>query len=432
MNYFKYAFENQISSGDFYNNTAATLGKVETPQESITDGSLVIFKDTHGFNVKKKELRFYYDINLKYTAFLTTFDDKYMSDSSVSDVVIELKADNESFVLSKQNKNLKKETELFVTTVKALDNFNDDDYVFQLNGYAVKNGVNIPIDFSCIFGYGQAVEYEIKNWKYNNGTGPLEPTDKYIPNTTHICIKAGKKEDMQKNKAYFLDNELLWCTDTKQLYIKTQGILKLITGGSGPSPEPGPNPDDPIMNTEFLDVSKYITVKGTPTEGNPSGNGDVHIEDGSISATSGTIRQLLRANTIEVNYLNVEGGQYQVKVDDAGTMQVYPWSDKKQKISDDLITSLSEHQKDGMKAAGAGTSSAIKKVYLNSMFAGGDADVHDYRRCSHNFLELSNVNDEDISLNGVSVAYTEDGVKWDVLELRGVIKKGSSYLIRGA
>ena len=85
-----------------------------------------------------------------------------------------------------------------------------------------------------------------------------------------------------------------------------------------------------------------------------------------------------------------------------------------------------------MKATGAGTGSAIKKVYLNSVFAGGDAGIHDYRRCSHNYVELSNVNDEDISLNGVSLAYTEDGIKWDVLELRGVIKAGSSYLIRGA
>jgi hypothetical protein len=85
-----------------------------------------------------------------------------------------------------------------------------------------------------------------------------------------------------------------------------------------------------------------------------------------------------------------------------------------------------------MKATGAGTGSAIKKVYINSVFAGGNAGIHDYRRCSHNYVELSNVNDEDISLNGVSLAYTEDGIKWDVLELRGVIKAGSSYLIRGA
>ena len=93
------------------------------------------------------------------------------------------------------------------------------------------------------------------------------------------------------------------------------------------------------------------------------------------------------------------GGQYQAKVDEDGSIQVYPWSDIKQKVSDDLITGLpSEHQQDGMKATGAGTGSAIKKVYINSVFAGGNADIHDYRRCSHNYVELSNVNDEDISL----------------------------------
>lgn len=438
VNYFKYAFENQINSGDFFNNTAATLGSVETPPESIIDGSHVIYEETHGFSVKKKELKFFYDVNVKYTAFLTSFDKTYMTDETISDVIIELKVGNETFALSKVNNTLKPESELFVTSVSALDNYNPDDIIFSLKGYAIKGNQNIPIDFSCIFGYGDAITYEIKNWKYNNGTAPLEPTEKYIPNVTHVCIKAGKKEDMQANKAYFLDNELLWCTDTKQLYIKTQGTLKLITGSGGPAPiDPeNPNTEDPnttIMNTEFLDVSTYINVKGKPTDTNPNGNGDVRIEDGNISATSATIKQLLKANSIEVNYLNMGGGQYQAKVDEDGSIQVYPWSDIKQKVSDDLITGLPyEHQQDGMKATGAGTGSAIKKVYINSVFAGGNADIHDYRRCSHNYVELSNVNDEDISLNGVSLAYTEDGIKWDVLELRGVIKAGSSYLIRGA
>nr|DAU33265.1 MAG TPA: hypothetical protein [Caudoviricetes sp.] len=139
---------------------------------------------------------------------------------------------------------------------------------------------------------------------------------------------------MQANKAYFLDNELLWCTDTKQLYIKTQGTLKLITGSGGPAPiDPeNPNQDDPnttIMNTEFLDVSSYINVKGKPTDTKPNGNGDVHIEDGNISSTTATIKQLLKANSIEVNYLNMGGGQYQAKVDENGGIQVYPWSDVK-------------------------------------------------------------------------------------------------------
>jgi|GEM_PF-5411030 hypothetical protein len=83
------------------------------------------------------------------------------------------------------------------------------------------------------------------------------------------------------------------------------------------------------MNTEFLDVSSYINVKGKATDTNPNGNGDVHIEDGSISSTTATIKQLLKANSIEVNYLNMGGGQYQAKVDENGGIQVYPWSDVK-------------------------------------------------------------------------------------------------------
>jgi hypothetical protein len=111
---------------------------VETPDESITDGSHVIYKETHGFSIKKKELKFFYDVNVKYTAFLTSFDKTYMSDETVSDVIIELKVGNETFALSKVNNTLKNETELFSTTVSALDNFNADDIIFSLKGYAVK------------------------------------------------------------------------------------------------------------------------------------------------------------------------------------------------------------------------------------------------------------------------------------------------------
>jgi hypothetical protein len=61
-----------------------------------------------------------------------------MSDETISDVIIELKVGNEVFALSKVNNTLKKETELFSTTVSALDNFNADDIIFSLKGYAIK------------------------------------------------------------------------------------------------------------------------------------------------------------------------------------------------------------------------------------------------------------------------------------------------------
>nr|DAS44837.1 MAG TPA: hypothetical protein [Caudoviricetes sp.] len=61
-----------------------------------------------------------------------------MTDETISDVIIELKVGNETFALSKVNNTLKPESELFVTSVSALDNYNPDDIIFSLKGYAIK------------------------------------------------------------------------------------------------------------------------------------------------------------------------------------------------------------------------------------------------------------------------------------------------------
>jgi hypothetical protein len=61
-----------------------------------------------------------------------------MTDETISDVIIELKVGNETFALSKVNNTLKPESELFVTSVSALDNYNPDDIIFSLKSYAIK------------------------------------------------------------------------------------------------------------------------------------------------------------------------------------------------------------------------------------------------------------------------------------------------------
>ena len=73
------------------------------------------------------------------------------------------------------------------------------------------------------------------------------------------------------------------------------------------------------------------------------------------------------------------------------------------------------------------------KLYINEIYCGGeDATENSLNYASHNFVELSNLTKYDLELEGCSLQYTKNGKDWKVLPLRGVIKSGSTFLIRGA
>ena len=61
-----------------------------------------------------------------------------------------------------------------------------------------------------------------------------------------------------------------------------------------------------------------------------------------------------------------------------------------------------------------------------------NSDEHSINYCSHNFVELSNLTNKDINLSGMSLQYAIQQNAWYVLPLEGVIKAGSTFLIRGA
>lgn len=75
----------------------------------------------------------------------------------------------------------------------------------------------------------------------------------------------------------------------------------------------------------------------------------------------------------------------------------------------------------------------LPKLYINSFYCGGkNANEHTLNYCSHNFVELSNLTANDINLKGLSLQYTINGSDWQVLPLEGVIKAGSTFVVRGA
>lgn len=215
------------------------------------------------------------------------------------------------------------------------------------------------------------------------GIVSIEETEEYPEysedyNTTakHISIKSGFYTQLLENREKFVDNELLWCIDTQRLYIKSEGGLVWLNKGSA-----------------------------------GGGSGDISSDDLDNLDTIGLVAP--------------SGQIYRIKVNDNGTLVVY----KKQLDTPQPEPSGVNVENDWEYV----TNLYIEKFYINSVYCGGIiADEHSYNYCSHNFVELSNLTDSDINLKGLSIQYTSSGKNWEVLPLEGEIKKGSTFLIRGA
>ena len=203
-----------------------------------------------------------------------------------------------------------------------------------------------------------------------------------IPNIKHLCIKAGTYQSLLDNSDKFLNNELLWCTDVLRLYIKSEGQLIWLNKATG------------------------------------SGGGDTPSTGGM------TLEDLDKLETI--GFVAPSGQTYRVKVNNDGELIVY----MKELDTPQPEPAGGETDTNGWVYV---TSLYLQKLYINSLYCGGlTADEHSYNYCSHNFVELSNLTDSDINLNGLSLQYSASGTNWEVLPLKGLIKKGSTFLIRGA
>lgn len=205
-----------------------------------------------------------------------------------------------------------------------------------------------------------------------------EYADGVIPNVKHLSIKAGLYQDMLNNSDKFVNNELLWCVDTLRLYIKSEGQL--------------------------VWVNRQSSLGG--------GGGNISSDDLDNLETIGLVAP--------------SGKTYRVKVNDDGKLIVY----RKELDTPQAEPSGGIDDGDGWIYV---TTLYLQKLYINSLYCGGlTSDEHSYNYCSHNFVELSNLTNADINLNGLSLQYCITGTDWKVLPLKGEIKKGGTFLIRGA
>lgn len=137
----------------------------------------------------------------------------------------------------------------------------------------------------------------------------------------------------------------------------------------------------------------------------------------------------LSLGEIVSHFISPNGTDYLLKVDDNGKLYTEPADG----VTGETATRAASYLPDGAETASLISFNGGSKLYINEVYCGGeDADENTINYASHNFVELSNLTLEDLELEGLSLQYTEDGKDWKVLPLKGVIKQGSTFLIRGA
>ena len=203
------------------------------------------------------------------------------------------------------------------------------------------------------------------------------------PTINHLTIKMGTYDEIQRNLKYLIKGEPIWCTDKHLMYIFDNNRLYVVGGG-------GSGSDTSDMDIEqlqsYLDELTSISFKP--------------IEDPDST--------------------------YTVRVNQYGQLIVYDKNNDKVQTSPGNSFSL--------YLPGEVTGeAAMGSILINSFYLGGlDKDEHSYQPCSHNYIELANITNSDINLNGLCLMYTYTDSTWIKLPLWGIIKANSTFLIRGA
>lgn len=203
------------------------------------------------------------------------------------------------------------------------------------------------------------------------GAEAIEPDiEGFEPTVPCISIKMDTAENFAKNYQNLIDGELLWCTDQKKLFLYLEG--NFVPAGGGASS--GISMDE-MMNTFFDSLG-------------------------------------FRARN---------GFQYRLEVEEDGTLHPYYYE-----YRENVGSIVDSWANSGVYVA--------PRLFINSVFCGGeDKDEHSFQSCSHNFVELANAGIEDVNLTGLYLLYAPDkDSPWKGIELKGKIKAGETFLIRGA
>ena len=284
---------------------------------------------------------------------------------------------------------------------------------------------------------------------------PSAPEDDYTYKAAHLTIRSVKNSAMiERIKDQLHENELIWNEEKKELNIKSNNnIYKIGIVGSDNNTNTEEtmtprelieklaqmgiivnanfdNDTDEIINVDDLrlnDISAF-TLINSDTDKKYTFTVDPH---GKLIGKDESM------NTIEMNLLD----EFEGSVDKMNAFLEN--ADKEDGKSYGWVRGFISFYLNALKGnvgAPNGTSDMgllSDRLRISSFYAPLKTDV--IHGCSHSFIELENTSDVDIPLDGVYLHFyipKIDGVdNSDIvhhLALDGVIKSGSTYLIRGA
>ena len=299
------------------------------------------------------------------------------------------------------------------------------------------------------------MKFYTKYEDFSEGVIPSAPEDDYTYKAAHLTIRSVKNSAMiERIKDQLHENELIWNEDKKELNIKSNNnIYKIGIVGSDNNTNTEEtmtprelieklaqmgiivnakfdNDSDEIINVDDLrlnDISAF-TLINSDTDKKYTFTVDPH---GKLIGKDESM------NTIEMNLI----GEFEGSVD-----KMNAFLDNTNKESGKSygwvrgFIPFYLNVLNGNVNAPNGTSDMgllSDRLRISSFYAPLKTDV--VHGCSHSFIELENTSDVDIPLDGVYLHFyipKIDGVdNSDIvhhLALDGVIKSGSTYLIRGA
>lgn len=383
----EYAFSNTMDCGRVSNNAREEMMNEAVPEvpEGYVDGTTPILLDEYNPNKSISQIIDYY--------YATKFSSGVeIKNGEWTDVQVSLDEENKYLWMYKKLV-YNDETEKTVNPL-LVDTYGSNKVIDKIISFynVSADGVNYPSKTDEP--YSETIPDLNEDNKYlwffykpeyvadENADKPSYDEGK-TPNVKHLVIKsADTEQEIKDNLINLLNGELIWCEANNGLYIKSKNKLVKINGGNT-----GDDSDEDID-----DIMSGITF----------------IEDGVSS----------------IDFISSKGSKYTMKVNDKGNLMVY---------SANLdVTENSEPTK-----SSGGTEQVgyvyLEKLYINAVYCGGlTSDEHSFNPCSHNFVELSNLTGKDINLKGLTLKYCDYGTDWVSLPLWGVIKNGSTFLIRGA
>ena len=260
----------------------------------------------------------------------------------------------------------------------------------------------------------------------------------------HIAIRSCKNYNViNKISKQLVNNELIFDESTNKLYIKTNNKIINI-GASGGGTVPIPDDEDTIMTNQ--EIIKALEAQGiiTITYVDPDIN-DIedkyspsNIQNYSIN-NIGSIKMINEDTGKTYEFKTNAYGELESKLIEESSTFEKQLNDKGKTLPNDFTVRrgfISTFNDLMNNAADSATDRKLNadRIRIAAVYVPLTTDV--IHGCSHAYVELENTSNKDYNLSGCGLHF----IKFDknmnlyvkyTLKLTGIIKAGSTYLIRG-